>query len=56
MTPSRPAAEQKALGGVGSLVRDLFLPSNMVPIETRHNNNKAHVNNMTTHYFVWWHR
>lgn len=36
MTPSRPAAEQKVPSGVGSLVRRLSLPSNMVPIETRH--------------------
>lgn len=37
LTPSGPAAEQKVLGGVGSLVRGLTLPSNnRVPIETRH--------------------
>lgn len=34
--PSSPAAEQKVHGGVGSLVKGLTLPSNMVPIETRH--------------------
>lgn len=34
--PSGPAAEQKVRGGVGSLVKGLTLPSNMVPIETRH--------------------
>lgn len=42
MTPFRPAAEQKVLGGVGSLVRGLTLPSNMVPIETRHKTSCRH--------------
>lgn len=42
LTPSRPAAEQKVLGGVGSLVRGLTLPSNRVPIETRHKTSCRH--------------
>lgn len=41
-TPFRPAVEQKVLGGVGSLVRGLTLPGNMVPIETRHKTNSWH--------------
>lgn len=40
--PSRPAAEQKVRGGVGSLAKGLTLPSNMVPIETRHKTSCQH--------------
>lgn len=40
--PSRPAAEQKVHGGVGSLVKGLTLPSNMVPMETRHKTSCQH--------------
>lgn len=40
--PSSPAAEQKVHGGVGSLVKGLTLPSNMVPIETRHKTSCQH--------------
>lgn len=43
LTPSGPAAEQKVLGGVGSLVRGLTLPSNnRVSIETRHKTSCRH--------------